>query len=271
MPASTLFRRRLAAALVTGLGALLAATALAQDRPVTTDTAAEGAAPLDEYRIELIVFEYGDSLAGTTEDWPKPFEPEAGEPDYPQADEAQPELSPEDEAATDMAGGPPAAEPPFRFRPVPEEALELTALRRKLAQSRGYEPLLHVAWEQPGYDPETTQALDLARLADMPERLRGEARFYRSRFLHLALDLELLSDLAGAAPALPPADAGFGGDAVQALAPDVFRLSESRKLKSDELHYFDHPRYGVVARVTALERDTGEAQTPAADAAAARP
>jgi hypothetical protein len=33
-------------------------------------------------------------------------------------------------------------------------------------------------------------------------------------------------------------------------ARSAYRLSERRRIRSGELHYFDHPRFGVIARVT---------------------
>jgi hypothetical protein len=161
--------------------------------------------------------------------------------------------------ATGAVGDP--EEMVFRFMPLPEEERQLGELYRRLANADGYEPLLHVAWQQPGYEPDASQPLDLARLAELPERLRGEARLYRSRFLHLVLDLELWSapggdGLAPQAPARPRPLYGVAGEEpLEALEPDVYRLSERRKLRSGELHYYDHSRYGVLAKVTPVEAE----------------
>ena len=273
----------LAAALAGLLAALLTAGPLpAQESPADgTDAAAAAGAeetePLEQYRVELIVFEYGDALAGTTEDWSAPVEtvPE----DEPPADEAAAAADTADAAqdATDApAAGTAAAgaaadtadeagadgepeQPVFRFMPLPEDERELGELYRRLANADGYQPLLHVAWQQPGYEPDASQPLDLARLAELPGRLRGEARLYRSRFLHLVLDLELWSAPGGDRLAPPAPRRPLYGVAepepLAALEPDVYRLSERRKLRSGELHYYDHSRYGVLAKVTPVEAE----------------
>jgi hypothetical protein len=285
----------LAAAVLATLATLVAAGPLAaQQEPAAGPLAAgqdEAAEPLDQYRVELIVFAYGDALAGTTEDWSAPTEdePEDGPPDDDAdadadgetGDGATPEPASDrsaENARQDRPAGAPASaqdadtaagtadgepeEPVFRFMPLPEEALQLKDLYRRLAGTNGYEPLLHVAWQQPGYEPADARPLDLSRLAELPERLRGEARLYRSRFLHLELQLELLSAPRGDLPArgtqqpLPQAGGMAEGEPLAALAPDVYRLSERRKLRSGELHYYDHPRYGVVAKVTPVESET---------------
>jgi hypothetical protein len=52
-------------------------------------------------------------------------------------------------------------------------------------------------------------------------------------------------------------------DAATASAPGgslVYRLSEQRKLKSQETHYFDHPKFGVLVRVMPLEKENEKAK-----------
>jgi hypothetical protein len=295
-----------AAAFAGLLAALVAAGPLhAQESPAEgTDAAAaaetEEAEPLEQYRVELIVFEYGDALTGTTEDWSAPVEavPDSEAPadedasaaDLAEASQAGRDASGADGTAPGAAGDNTAdetgavgepEETVFRFMPVPEEERQLGELYRRLANADGYEPLLHVAWQQPGYGPDVSQPLDLARLAELPERLRGEARLYRSRFLHLVLDLELWSAPGGdrlAPQARPRPLYGVAEEEpLQALEPDVYRLSERRKLRSGELHYYDHSRYGVLAKVTPVEAEEepdeagqdggGEAVAPAGAAA----
>jgi len=315
--------RRFATALVSAFAAVLLAAgplpAQEQAAPESTaatagavpaDAGAEAEEALEQYRVELIIFEYGDSLAGSTEDWSAPRDPaeDAATGDETDADtgtetgtetdtEAGTEASagarprdgrPQRRTATDATspgtsddaagetgnGDDQPEEPVFRFMPLPEEELELGELYRRLGNADGYEPLLHVAWQQPGYDPETARPLDLSRLAQLPERLQGEARLYRSRFLHLELNLKLWSEpgqaltaaeTATTEPLFPDRGRPDAGEPLDALEPDVYRLSERRKLRSGELHYYDHPRYGVLAKVTPVEVEEEPAGEPATD------
>lgn len=298
--------RRFGAALAPAFGAvlLLAAGPLAAQEQAAPGSAA-GAVPadggaeeaLEQYRVELIVFEYGDSLAGTTEDWSAPPDPAddtvAGDETGTEGDaetseggtlrderlqqrpvtDATSPSAPGDPAGETGIGGDLPEEPVFRFMPLPEEELELAEVYRRLRNTDGYQPLLHVAWQQPGYDPETAQALDLSRLAELPDRLHGEVRLYRSRFLHLELDLELWSEpgrslpaaaTATAEPLFPDRGRPQAGEPLDVLEPDVYRLSERRKLRSGELHYYDHPRYGVLAKVTPVEVEEEPVEAPGA-------
>lgn len=319
--------RRFATALVSALAAVLLAAgplpAQEQAAPGSTpgavpadadvDAEAEAEEALEQYRVELIVFEYGDSLAGSTEDWSAPRDPadDTASGDASDADtgteadteadteasagarhrDGRPQRRPATDATSPGTSGDAAGETGngddqpegrvFRFMPLPEEELELGELYRRLGNTDGYEPLLHVAWQQPGYDPQTARPLDLSRLAQLPERLQGEARLYRSRFLHLQLDLELWSEPGRALTAAETAtteplfpdrgrqsagepDRGRpdAGEPLDALEPDVYRLSERRKLRSGELHYYDHPRYGVLAKVTPVEVEEEPAGEP---------
>ena len=39
------------------------------------------------------------------------------------------------------------------------------------------------------------------------------------------------------------------------------RLKEKRRLKLNEKHYFDHPKFGILLQVSRLEEKTEEAET----------
>ena len=309
LTAFTEIRRFATALALTFVAALLAAGPLPAQEPAGPGSAAgtvpadgEAEEALEQYRVELIVFGYGDALAGSTEDWSAPPDPadeaesetdidtDIGEdgalpddrpPERPDRDAAAPGARGNTAGDTGSGGyqtGDQTEEPVFRFMPLPEEEFELGDLYRRLGNANGYEPLLHVAWQQPGYDPEAARPLDLSRLAELPDGLQGEVRLYRSRFLHLELDLELWSgprrtlpgpQTATTAPLFPDRGRPDAGEPLDALAPDIYRLSERRKLRSGELHYYDHPRYGVLARVTPVEAEEVQPEEPGTGGAGA--
>lgn len=119
---------------------------------------------------------------------------------------------------------------------TPEAAVSAPYLQPTIAslldRDGHYRVLAHQHWQQ------TIDAKTVARpvrvMAANPAELEGTIRFFMSRHLHLDVDL-LFRDVA----------AGSGNL--------VYRLSEQRKLKSQETHYFDHPRLGVVVRVMPLD------------------
>jgi len=147
--------------------------------------------------------------------------------------------------------------------------------------------LIHSAsWEQTVSDPATTpvirvtdqvvtsdptppaarQTLPSARPTPDAEpltpplpRLDGYVNFFVSEHYALELDLRLT----------PPADAvesavtggtGLPASGDEGIAPVSYRIHETRHMKSGDLNYYDHPRFGVLLLVT-----------PVAESAAADP
>lgn len=125
---------------------------------------------------------------------------------------------------------------------VPEKAegspYLVPAISALLEQDGHYRVLAHLHWMQ------TVDAKSVAkpvRVASAnPAELEGSIRFYMSRHLHLDVNL-LFRETTTAVGAEPNAA--------------VYRLSEQRKVKSQETHYFDHPRLGVLVRVMPVEKD----------------
>lgn len=211
--------------------ARLAALALAATLAAGSTTPVSAADPW--FAVELIAF---DDLEGDgihAEVWP-------ADPGEPPVDDAV-EL-----ANLSRAAG--------AFRLTPRSELRLHDTWGALRRSSRYRPLLHVGWRLPGI------ARDAARWAYLGPRLgggrdgtlvRGAARVSLARYLHLELDL--LYDRPRSESHETP------GDAV----PTRFRLRSSRRMRSNELHYIDHPLFGVLVVITRVEPQTGH--SPALD------
>lgn len=109
---------------------------------------------------------------------------------------------------------------------------DLTPAATKLQNDGRYRVLLHRRWVQ-GADNKTNAKSVV--LGGENEELTGYLRFYMNRYLHLELNL-----------AFRPATGAVGtDDGAQA----AYRLNEQRRIKSQENHYFDHPKFGAVVRV----------------------
>ena len=90
----------------------------------------------------------------------------------------------------------------------------------------------------------------------------GTVQLSLSRYLHLAVDL-IYQPTAG------PTNLESVNETDQAVTADtappaatVFRLQESRRMRSSEIHYFDHPKFGAIALVTPYEIPTVEVKLP---------
>ncbi|MGD8936396.1 MAG: CsiV family protein [Thiogranum sp.] len=175
-----------------------------------------------QYDIELLIFQnlvQGDAGEVWPRDYSTWFDEAAGQP-----------------------GAPAPAAPDVTW--LPESSYHLKAERDAMRRSRGYRPLAYLAWRQTLV--ERNQALPL-QLPAADNRnaayVDGTVRVAVERYLHLYLDLQLH---------LPAAALSAQIDAPDAELPEI-RLTEQRRMRSNELHYFDNPRFGVIALITPYE------------------
>lgn len=114
------------------------------------------------------------------------------------------------------------------------------AITKSLEQDGHYRVLASLHWFQ------TVDARSIAKPIRVtsinPDELDGTIRFFMSRHLHLDVNLVFRETVAAA-----------GTEPVA----NVYRISEQRKIKTQETHYFDHPRLGVLVRVMPVEKDKG--------------
>ncbi len=153
------------------------------------------------------------------------------------------------------------------FETVADDRFQLTGIVETWTRRDEYEPILHAAWTQFGYPRNETEPYALADMPVFAPGLDGSVTLSLGRFLHLEMDLKLDPDTASADESAESVREdgdrwlGFGFDDDPYLqtveeAPRVrtlYSIQEDRIVKRDEYHYFDHPRFGVIAIVTAVE------------------
>ncbi len=150
-----------------------------------------------------------------------------------------------DQPDADAAPARGGAAPANAFTELPSGAYGLNNIRGGLSAS-GYRVLFHRAWRQMANDRANAVDYPVHVLADNGrDSVDGRITLVKERYLHLDIDL-LLKTARGNPSALYADGSGF-------------RLSETRRIRSNELHYFDHPRFGMIARVTPYE--SAEQQT----------
>ncbi|MEM7082748.1 MAG: CsiV family protein [Pseudomonadota bacterium] len=127
-----------------------------------------------------------------------------------------------DEASTDDE------RPVEPFAALTADALTLTDMVPKIARSRNFRVVGHTGWTQPGYTREEAKRKLVLTSAQTGEAVSGSATLSRERYLRLAFDLTLLVD------------------------GQSHRLQTQRRMISRQVHYFDHPYFGVIAKITPL-------------------
>ena len=107
-----------------------------------------------------------------------------------------------------------------------------------------------------------------------PLRLDGTVSVYLGRYLHVALDLALV-DRQAPRPAMETEQPRYYGDDRSSppmgyqstgFAPQiVYRIQEDRIVRNNETRYFDHPKFGVIARVIRIEDELTETMDTTGD------
>jgi hypothetical protein len=119
------------------------------------------------------------------------------------------------------------------------DALHLQAEQHALKRSGNYRPLRHLAWRQTVLDRNRAQEIEIPPSnAEGPVKIEGTVRVAVERYLHLYLDLKLIDTTLALKTGFSDYD-----------LPE-FRLQQRRRMRSKELHYFDHPKFGVIALIT---------------------
>jgi len=222
------------------------------------------------YDIEAVIFESLDPSARQSENWKS----DAARP-IPQVtaelDQPYPGAIPKD------------YNPKLTFKTLPARAYQLNTEEKLLSKSNEYRILMHIAWVQPGMPPDSAIPVHINRsyLTDTPVAhtlapaggtdtgvpgaapasaaqtgqsravLDGYIKIILTRYLHADVDLTYSTGLP-----LNPQNLATNPDAAispQNPPPVVYRLLESRRMRSKELHYLDHPVLGMLLLITPHE------------------
>jgi len=248
---------------------LLCAAAGAQDVSSDLELLEEVEPELRRYTVEVIVFSYAEDVSVGTELFlPDVIEPE---PELPEIleDDSIPTFTDKAEEIAQAVLEAAAEEEETRFEMVLLMQDELTMIDTldRLDRLDAYEPLLHIGWTQTALPEDETPSLDLREFGRPPEGLTGDFTLYLSRYLHLVVNLEL------DAPETEDAVLQFGEEPMQRepyesdgyeyygrfLEPEPvyeplrFKINENRLFKNGEIRYYDHPKFGVVAKILRFE------------------
>ena len=96
-----------------------------------------------------------------------------------------------------------------------------------LIANKAYQPVWYKSWVQSVASNRVSDAMPIKQQSN-GDLLNGFVRVQRGHYLHLLIDLEY-------SPNNP-----------------IYRINEKRRIKLNEIHYFDHPKFGVIATVKPL-------------------
>jgi len=259
---------------------LLAAGALAQDTEPE-----EEQVEVRRYTVEMMIFAYEQSLTGGSEifmpDEPPPLEfgededligfilddgmvpaglARTNEPELPEIELVVHELRSDLQDVDER----------YAFVMLPEEEFVLLDVVAGLDELDAYIPLMHFGWTQPMIPDEETEVRSLSSFATPPEGLEGDLSLYLSRYLHLTVNLQMdsstLEKMGDTEVPEELSDRYVFGDGINEIGfddmgdngivtyPVRYRIEEDRIVRNGELRYFDHPKFGVLAKITRVEQ-----------------
>jgi peptidoglycan-binding protein CsiV len=148
----------------------------------------------------------------------------------------------------------------------------MNGVYRVLKLSSEYRPLFHVSWQQEATERRDSRHVHIQRLDGeavipvaktvepneepefledlvMPDRIiDGSIRIRSGFYLHADVDLSYFKQLPPENKTIRTSEESFQND----FDKTVVKLKETRKIKLNEIHYFDHPMYGVILQVSRL-------------------
>ena len=164
---------------------------------------------------------------------------------------------------------------PLAFQRLESDAKALKDAYQHLRRIDRYRPLFHEVWQQPLQSRRQSPAILVTGGEQYGSHyeLEGTVNIAVERYLHIDTDLWLHNFLPNfgqqstyQVPELPTnRQSDFLNEDVYSpfslIIDEPYRVSrtvtlrQSRRMRSGEIHYFDHPLMGVIVLVTPLERD----------------
>lgn len=200
--------------------------------------------PIKFYTVELIVFSYAENVGVGSEIFP----PDVIEPPTEEIEEIV--VQPRVRKHPDAVG----LEPVF----LTEDEFTMLDVLEHLERLDAYTPLMHVGWTQAGFPLADTDALNLTAFGEPPIGLNGTFTLYLARYLHLVVDLSMDAPVEVVEFEFDDGPAYSLQDIGVPQGPVRYRIEEDRIVKNGETRYFDHPKFGVVARVVRVEESEDE-------------
>jgi hypothetical protein len=147
------------------------------------------------------------------------------------------------------------------FKMLPPSRYKLGGVNRVLTLSSGYRPVYHVAWQQPELIKSRAKKV---HIKNPQAKINGTVSLRGGHLLHLDLDISYFIDLLTESVTSYTEEEIFEEGASPGKAREEIiteeiimsgtyaQMKETRRIKLNELHYFDHPLFGVIMRVTRL-------------------
>jgi hypothetical protein len=131
---------------------------------------------------------------------------------------------------------------PIAYAQVKADDRLLNETYNKLKRSADYRPLLHASWIQPAQSNQVNRGI-LLNVTDNYgiEIVKGILKIQRGHYLHLIMDMEYAPGQFSSTQ-----NAEFS-------EPVIYHLKEKRRVRLNEIHYLDHPKFGIILIIKPLQ------------------
>lgn len=172
---------------------------------------------------------------------------------------------------------PPEFDPKLTFKPLKQNEYRLRKEAKAIESSETRQLLLHTAWRQPGLDKEKAIAIHIDKTLEQDQeqnqsthdtaplynsslgsyypdnnttrtstnKLEGFIKIILSRYLHVDANLQYKT-----LQYKTPTSFFITEDFDSLTQPIIYRLKQTRRMRSKELHYLDHPILGMLTLIT---------------------
>ena len=111
------------------------------------------------------------------------------------------------------------------YKKVGSQYMKFHGSYAALKRAKNYRPLMHIAWLQSVRSNRMGSAVEISNAEGT---INGFFRIQRGSLVHMIADIEYTPD------------------------SNIYRLNEKRRFKLNETHYLDHPKFGIIARISPL-------------------
>ena len=127
------------------------------------------------------------------------------------------------------------------------KSLNMSAIYNRLNRLRVYEPVIWGGWEQRLTNEQNAFPVNLRSIKNTLGKFDGNIKFYESSGgrLRLSVDIEMYEKIEISANE-------SDGELYEQLI-NTYKISNDKEMRYDELRYFDHPKFGLIAKIQKQE------------------
>ena len=127
------------------------------------------------------------------------------------------------------------------------KSLNMSAIYNRLNRLRVYEPVIWGGWEQRLTNEQNAFPVNLRSIKNTLGKFDGNIKFYESSGgrLRLSVDIEMYEKI--------EISANESDSELYEQQINTYKISNDKEMRYDELRYFDHPKFGLIAKIQKQE------------------